>query len=230
MARGPKQDYNEALIPQVIKMLEDGATKKAACETLGIAYNTKRLADIIEKYQSDKEESALRRKQKRGTPIQGVELENIIEGYLVLDLSFDHLSKRFYRPVEAIRMALWRCGALLKTTEKANPLWPSQMPDECYKHGEADEFSVGQLVWVAGYGCLGEIRKYHGNGQYRVYLMDRDLHRNVNFNWWDLGDLSHLEKLGVNLRQLGGVMDADEIKEILYETMRKARMTANRRD
>lgn len=230
MARAPKQDYDVNMIPAVIKMLEDGATKKAACETLGIAYNTKRLADIIDKYVADKEEAAIQRKRKRGTPITGVELENIIEGYLVLDLSFDHLSKRFHRPTEAIKMALWRSGALLKTQESANPLWPSQMPDECYMASEEEEFTIGQLVWVAGYGCLGEVRKYHGKGQYRVYLMDRDLHRNVNFHWWDLGNLAHLEKLGVNLRQLGGVMSQDEIREILYETMRKARMTANRRD
>ena len=229
MARGPKQDYNEALIPQVIKLLEDGATKKAACVTLGIAYNTKRLADILDKYGADKERDTARRKLKRGTPIEGVELESLIEGYLN-GTSLADLSKRLCRPTEALRMALWRCGALLKTQEKPDPLWPSQMPDECYKNSEADEFDIGQLVWVAGYGCLGEIRKYHGNGQYRVYLMDSERHRNVNQMWWDLGSLKHLEALGVNLKSLTTSMSGDEIREILYETMRKARMSANRRD
>lgn len=229
MARTPKQDYNEALIPQVIKMLENGATKKLACETLGIAYNTKRLADIIEKYNEDKERDTARRKLKRGTPIEGVELESLIEGYLN-GVSLADLSKRLCRPTEALRMALWRSGALLRTTETPNPLWPAQMPDQCYKQGPEDTFDVGELVWVSGYGCIGEVRKHHGEGQYRVYLLDSERHRNVNYHWWDLGSLKHLEALGVSLKSLTTSMSSDEIKEILYETMRKARMSANRRD
>ena len=224
-----KQDYNVQAIPAVIKMLEDGATKKAACETLGIAYNTKRLQDIIDQYISDKEHSQIRRKAKRGTPIEGIELTSMIESYLIMDSSFDMMSKQFHRPVEAIRMALWRSGAILKTQERANPLWPSQLPDECFLE-EGTEFELGQLVWVPGYGCLGEIRRNHGKGQYRVYLLDRDQHRNVNFDWYDLGSLKHLEALGVNLKQLGGHMAQDEIREILFETMKKARMTAVRKD
>jgi len=229
MARGPKQDYNEALIPQVIKMLEDGATKKLACETLGIAYNTKRLSDIIEKFSEDRERDAIRRKQKRGTPIEGVELESLIEGYLN-GTSLAELSKRLCRPTEALRMALWRSGALLRSTETPNPLWPAQMPDQCYKQNEEDTFELNELVWVSGYGCIGEVRKYHGKGQYRVYLLDSERHRNVNQHWWDLGSLKHLVDLGVNLKSLTTSMSSDEIKEILYETMRKARMSANRRD
>ncbi|MGL4520545.1 MAG: hypothetical protein ACRCUJ_12980, partial [Phocaeicola sp.] len=84
--------------------------------------------------------------------------------------------------------------------------------------------------WVSGYGCIGEVRKYHGKGQYRVYLLDSERHRNVNQHWWDLGSLKHLVDLGVNLKSLTTSMSSDEIKEILYETMRKARMSANRRD
>lgn len=228
MARAPKKDYDAAKIPAVIKLLEDGCTKKLACETLGIAYNVKRLSDIIEQYTADKERDNLRRKQKRGTPIEGVELESLIEGYLN-GAGLTELSQRLCRPSEALRMALWRSGALLRNVGvPADPLWPAMMPDQCYKQNEEDKFELGEMVWVSGYGCVGEIRKDYGNGSYRVYLLDSESHRNVSYHWYDLGSLKHLEALGVNLKSLTTSMSGDEIKEMLYNALKKANMNARR--
>ena len=51
MARA-KLDVTPEQMESVIAYLEtDKATKKAACEMLGIAYNTKRLGTLIEDYQ-----------------------------------------------------------------------------------------------------------------------------------------------------------------------------------
>lgn len=230
MARGIKQDYNSANIPAVIKILEEGATKKAACDLLGIAYNTKRLQDIIDKYISDKEYDAARRKAKRGTAIEGDELVNIIESYLIYNASIDTLSKKYHRPTAAIKSVLYRSGAMLKAQETPNPLRPSELPEESIL-GEDEEFELKQLVWVAGYQCVGEVRKNFGNGVYRVYLLDPGYHRNVTFNWYDLGNLKHLEALGVNLKELsGGYMRQEEIIEIMSESLRKARMKVRKDD
>ena len=51
MARNPiKADIPEAKIRQAIWMLKVNKTKKAVCEHLGIAYNTKRLDAIIQNF------------------------------------------------------------------------------------------------------------------------------------------------------------------------------------
>ena len=51
MARAPKE-YNRDAMPDVIAKLEaeKPITKKAACELLGIAYNTTRLDNLIQEY------------------------------------------------------------------------------------------------------------------------------------------------------------------------------------
>ena len=45
-----KKEIPESKIRQVIWMLKAGKTKKACCEHLGIAYNTKRLDTIITEF------------------------------------------------------------------------------------------------------------------------------------------------------------------------------------
>ena len=58
-------DISEAKIRQAIWMIKAKKTKKAVCEHLGIAYNTKRLDAIIQEFHDkQKREAELKKKAK----------------------------------------------------------------------------------------------------------------------------------------------------------------------
>lgn len=217
MARAPVLDYDKKKIPQVIKMLEENETKKAACEFLGIKYNVTRLQKIIEDYETEKERDTTMRAKRRGTPISDLERVNMIEAYLLNDDPIAAIAARFYRSPQLVSLTLERAGVLIKCSP--DPLNPSLLPEECIQ----EEFSIGEIVWVPGYNCTGEIKKSHGNGGYRIYLLDPTQHRNVNYMWWDIGSLRHIQALGVNITQLTNVMGVTEIRELLGEALRKAK-------
>lgn len=64
-ATTPKDEISETKIRQVIWMIKAGKTKKACCEHLGIAYNTTRLAKIIEDFKArETREKELKEKAK----------------------------------------------------------------------------------------------------------------------------------------------------------------------
>ena len=50
------EDLSDVNIKRVLAALEDGATKKVACEMLRISYNTTRLNNILTEFQEEQEE------------------------------------------------------------------------------------------------------------------------------------------------------------------------------
>ena len=56
-------DISEAKIRQAIWMIKAKKTKKAVCEHLGIAYNTKRLDAIIQEFHNKQEREAQLKKR-----------------------------------------------------------------------------------------------------------------------------------------------------------------------
>ena len=217
MARAPIIDYDKKKIPQAIQMLEDGETKKAICDFLGIKYNVTRLQKIIDEFIEEKERDTTMRAKRRGTPISDNEKVSMIEAYLINDDPISAIASRFYRSEQLVKLTLERAGVLIKCS--ADPLNPALIPEECIK----ETFNLGEIVWVPGYGCIGEIKKDYGNGGYRIYLLDPTQHRNVNYMWWDIGSLRHIQALGVNISQMSGVMGTTEIRELLGEALRKAK-------
>ena len=65
-----KKEIPESKIRQVIWMLKAGKTKKACCEHLGIAYNTKRLDTIITEFKEGLEKEERLKKEIRAKPIE----------------------------------------------------------------------------------------------------------------------------------------------------------------
>lgn len=130
-AKRQKPEISDEQFKAVIEYLDQPkSTKKAACEMLGILYNTKRLGTLIDEWVEDQERSARLRKEKRKQPCTPEELVNIIEDYLD-GATFDGLSKRFYRSTAYIKHRLELAGALIRVSGSVSPLNPPLLPDEC---------------------------------------------------------------------------------------------------
>lgn len=213
MARQPTTSIDTKKIPEAIKMLDSGSTKKDVCAFLGMSYNTSRLASLIEDYLSGVERSKEQRRKRRGKPMSQDEIVNVIEAYFADD-SITDIANRFYRSEAMIKAVLEANGAMLRDS-KADPLNPSILPENAV----AESFEIGEHVWVAAYSCVGEIKAKCGENGYRVYLLDRDNHRYTNQYTYDLGSLKHLELLGVDVTKLGSVMPRDEVISLLNEAV-----------
>jgi len=227
--RRVKPEISDESYEAAIASRDAGETKKRQCEILGIAYNTKRLDTLLEEYVTEREHRKQMVQKFRAKPITPQERVNMAEAYLMGD-PFDDMSKRFYRSVATIKLQLERMGVLgLRYNESADPLNPKAVPDEAM----ADTFSLGEKVWVPGYKCLGEVKRvytYENDvNAYRVYLLDSSKHRYVTYKAYDLGSLKYLELLGVNTSILEDNMDSADIKSLLSEALRKARMQPSKR-
>lgn len=272
MARKQKLDITDEQFKKAIEWLDNGGTKKGACEILGVG-NNKTMESRIEDWVASKEAEKRIRKQKRKTPVTREEKASIIEDYLD-GATFDELSKRFYRSAAYIQHMLWLSGALIRSRGDRNPLDPPLLPEECvllepdfrcreeirFEAASLAEFEnikkkllaengwasnevveiktikkwntkcglqrKGELVWLPGYQCMGEIVKEVPCKQakaYRVYLLDQDHHKYVNVPYWDIGSLRHLTELGVDLESRGSFLRATDCMEALNEALKKAR-------
>lgn len=222
MARQPTTSIDTKKIPEAIKMLDSGSTKKDVCAFLGMAYNTTRLQTEIDDYLSGVERSKEQRRLRRGKPVSQEEVAHIIEAYLSGD-SISDIANRFYRSEVLIKTVLERYGALLRDN-KSDPLNPSVIPELSV----SDSFEIGELVWCAAYNCIAEVKAKCGENGYRVYLLDRDNHRYTNQYTYDLGSLKHLEALGVDITKLGSIMPRDEVVALLNEAVRGANKNNDR--
>lgn len=222
MARTPRKknanDISDDTFKAVIAHLENGGTKKAACEMLGVSSNPT-MERLIEEWRDNQRISAEMRKKKRGTLIEGIELANVIDAYLSGE-SYDAIGDRFYRSTNMIKMVLSKHGALLRVNGEVDPLAPPEIPEEAMK----EVFEVGEHVWVPGYQCIGEVRKALDNpvGAYRVFLLSESKQHNVNYMYWDLASVKHLEDLGVNVKGLGFKWNRDDVVTLVNEAVRAA--------
>ena len=69
-------------ITKVISMLEEGCTKKVACEMLNISYNTTRLQKILDDFTETNTRNKELRAKIRKTPITDSDVSYIITEYL----------------------------------------------------------------------------------------------------------------------------------------------------
>uniref|UniRef100_A0AAU8EDB8 Helicase n=3 Tax=unclassified bacterial viruses TaxID=12333 RepID=A0AAU8EDB8_9VIRU len=209
----PDEKFKEA-----IQWLEEGKTKKGACEILGVASNST-MERLIEEWKDNQRVSAEMRKKKRGTKIEGAELANVIDSYLSGD-SFEAIAERFYRSANMIRMVLSAHGALLRVNGEVDPLFPPAIPEESMK----EVFEVGEHVWIPGYQCIGEIKKALDNpvGAYRIYLLSESKQQYVNYMYWDIASVKHLEALGVDIKALGFKWGKEDVAELVNNAVKAA--------
>lgn len=215
--RRVKTDISDEKFKAAIEMIEAGNnTKKSIYEFLGVgSYAT--AEKRIQEWKDEQEMREAMRKKKRGTSIEGVELANIIEGYLSGD-SFETVADRHYRSTAMIRNTLERVGALLRVNETVDPLNPPALPEEAM----SEVFVEGEHVWLPAYQCMAVVKKEVSPGVYRCWTLDEGLQQNVHVHNWDMGSMKHLVDLGVSPASLGYNWSREDVVSLVNEALRKA--------
>lgn len=129
MAKRQKVDITDDQFKEAIAWLDNGGTKKGACDILGVG-NNKTMEARIEEWKDMQETAARLRKEKRKTACSPQERANLIESYFDGD-TFKELSDRYYRSVAYIKHILELSGALIRSRGEKNPLSPPLLPEEC---------------------------------------------------------------------------------------------------
>lgn len=229
MARRKPVDITEDQYTRCFEARENGETKKAQCEILGIAYNTKRLDDILEKYVEAKEHRIRMRKAVRKQPVT----EQDVAAWALLYLQGSGLSEiaeSYYRSTAIVKSRLQKLGVWgLMPNETVSPLNPPMVSDELM----AFEFDIDEVVFVPGYKTVGIIKHCYGSdnaegcNQYRIYLAG-SRERNIFCYAYDLGSLRPLKEAGVAVERLtnNAFMDRTDVTVLLNEALKKAKMDA----
>ena len=197
---GDDEKLSSANIEHVIKLLEptDGSkriSKKDACSILNIAYNTTRLASIIDKYKEKKEADHRRRAEKRGKPATPAEISYIISSYLE-GQAVENISSGVYRSAVFVRSILDHYNVPIRA--RAHDYFkPELIPEGAMK----ERFKIGEKVYSAQYDsmvqiCAEQEHKDYG-WVYRVWLSSDKWQQYAYVPACELASLEHLKEAGV---------------------------------
>ena len=193
------ENLNDAAYEHVIKMLEQPVegtkawTKKECCNYLRIAYNTTRLASLIEKYKENKARESARRAEKRGTQATPAEVSYAVQSYLE-GASIESISDALYRGSVFIKSLLLKHDVPMRNTSY-DYFKPGLVPDEAMR----DSFKVGDKVYSMRYDSLAVIKSEFKPGVYSIYLLSEKWSQYAYQEAAELASLEHLTKLGINV-------------------------------
>lgn len=191
----------DANIERVISLLEpkEGKpiTKKDACQILGIAYNTTRLGQIVEKYKASKAKEAERRAALRGKPATPDEVNYIIQEYLE-GATIDSISKSTYRSPIFIHHTLDRHNVPKRATSQ-DYFKPELIPEGAMR----ERFTVGEIVYSARYDSIARIDSEQKDSRYgwvyRIWLLSDKWMQSAYQEAAELASLEHIRILGVKI-------------------------------
>jgi hypothetical protein len=193
----------EANILRVISLLEpkDVATKpitkKDACAILGMAYNTTRLATILEEFKAKRDRDATRRAALRGKAATAEEVTYIIQEYLE-GATVDAISKSTYRGATFVKGILEKYAVPIRATSH-DYFRPELIPDGAVR----DRFVIGEVVYSARYDSVARIDTEQPHTQhgwvYRIWLLADKWKQSAYTPAEELASLEHLRKLGVRI-------------------------------
>ena len=193
----------EANISKVIRLLEPAEegvkpiTKKDACQILGMAYNTTRLATIIEDFRTKQARNAERRAALRGKPATKDDLVYIIGEYLNGE-TIDAISKSIYRSPTFIKKVL-EDNSVPVRVPGSTYFDPQLIPEGAVR----TRFTVGEIVYSARYDSIARIDTETSTEKYgyiyRVWLLSDRWLQAANQEAYELASLEHLRVLGVRI-------------------------------
>lgn len=191
-------DANIARVIRLLEPTEEGAkpiTKKDACSILGMAYNTTRLAAVIQQYKDKQARDKKFRQEKRGKPITTQELQYIISEYLSGE-PIDAISKSTYRSVGMVKQVLEQNAVPLRVMGHSY-FSPQLIPDGATR----DRFKVGEVVYSARYDVLakisGELKQCEKHGWVYSLWLKGKWQQFAYQPAYELASLEHLRELGV---------------------------------
>ena len=193
----------DANISKVIRLLEPAEegvkpiTKKDACQILGMAYNTTRLATIIEDFRNKQARNAERRAALRGKPATKDDLVYIIGEYLNGE-TVDAISKSIYRSPTFIKKVL-EDNSVPVRVPGSTYFDPQLIPEGAVR----TRFTVGEIVYSARYDSIARIDTETSTEKYgyiyRVWLLSDRWLQAANQEAYELASLEHLRELGVRI-------------------------------
>ena len=191
----------DANIVRVIDLLEpkEGkpGTKKDACQILGIAYNTTRLATIIENYKAKKAKDAERRAALRGKPASQDEISFVIQEYLEGN-TVDSISKSLYRTPGFVSQLLEKYD-VPKRASSHDYFRPELIPEGAMR----ERYSVGEIVYSARYDSIARVDLEQADPRYgwiyRIWLLSDKWLQSAYQEAHELASLEHLRTLGVKI-------------------------------
>ena len=192
----------EANILRVIDLLEpkegkSKTTKKDACQILGIAYNTTRLATIIDSYKEKKAKELERRSALRGKPATQDEINFVIQEYMEGN-TVDSISKSLYRSSGFVATILEKYE-VPKRASSTDYFRPELIPDGAVR----ERFAVGEIVYSARYDSIARIDLEQSDPRYgwiyRIWLLSDKWLQSAYQEACELASLEHLRTLGVKI-------------------------------
>lgn len=191
----------DANIERIIALLEpkEGkpGTKKDACQILGIAYNTTRLATIIDSYKAKKVKEAERRAALRGKPATQDEINYVIQEYLEGN-TVDSISKSLYRSAGFVSQLLEKYD-VPKRASSQDYFRPELIPEGAMRV----KFNVGEVVYSARYDSIARIDAEQSDPRYgwvyRIWLLADKWKQSAYQEACELASLEHLRTLGVKI-------------------------------
>lgn len=197
--RAEIERLDDASMEKVIAALEQEkpVTKKVACEMLAIAYNTTRLASLIEKYKEGKARDAARRAALRGKPATQDEVTYIIQEYLE-GSTIDALTKSTFRPANFVKHVLEKYSVPIRAASH-DYFRPELIPEGAMR----ERFSVGEKVYSARYDSTATIDAEYSHKTegwvYRIWLLADKWLEYAYQPASELASLEHLRILGVRI-------------------------------
>lgn len=193
-----KRDYEnvtDANLEKVIALLkaEKPITKKAACEILGITYNTSRLDNLIKGFIEKREYEKEQRAKRRYKPPTQDEI-NLIVSETLEGTPKTKIAAMIYRSESFVTNTLNRVGCPKKSLSQ--DYWnPELIPESAMR----ERFEVGEKVWAARYNSMATIRAEVPNqpGVYRIWLEAEEWQQFAYQPYWELASLEHLKQQGI---------------------------------
>jgi hypothetical protein len=192
-----------ANISHAIRMLEDPPegqkvwTKKECCQFLGMAYNTTRLATILEEFKAKRNRDATRRAALRGKAATSEEIVYIIQEYLE-GAPVDAISKSTYRGTTFVKAILDKYSVPVRVPGHSY-FSPELIPDGAVR----DRFAVGEVVYSARYDSVARVDTEQPHPQhgwvYRIWLLSEKWLQSAYQPAKELASLQHLRELGVRI-------------------------------
>jgi hypothetical protein len=148
-------EITEAKIRQAIWMLKAKKTKKAVCEHLGIAYNTKRLDAIIQDFHDKLEREAELKKKARNKIFTKVEKQGIADSYLDGETQ-SSIARQFYISPQRVKNILMEMNVPIRARGKGK----AAKVDHVVQDLEV-RFKEGDKVFYAPENCFATIREVY---------------------------------------------------------------------
>ena len=148
-------EITEAKIRQAIWMLKANKTKKSVCEHLGIAYNTKRLDNIIKEFHEKLEREAELKKKARNKIFTKAEKQGIADAYLGGETQ-SSLAKQFHISPQRIKKILMDMNVPIRARGKGK----AAQVDHVVQDLEV-KFTRGDKVFLASENCFAVVREVY---------------------------------------------------------------------